>query len=574
VRHRLVAVDRSFRRLLRDAAKRQGGRGSRVAVAVVTDRDESPVRRWVARALPRASLTVVAPGDGAELHVRLAAAGPFGLIVDETEGGGAAKRARRLVFHLRAGGVLLLRRPRPGTPTVTRGRPRRREERHLADLAADVARGASQLAPRNPVEPSDDRERFGQAVRELVLRDGHVALVARASAYAEIREEQCNRLLELRPDLGRVDLVLPPVTVRARGRIRQSETEFPREFPPAWDVPEMCLREYHDVVSTPGQILTAGSLLLPDTYRHAALRRPRSRYVRDLAPGFADAGTPPEFTAPVPASGMRRLRGTYFYLDNEYRGHFGHLTTETVSRLWAWERAKELDPEVKALVHVSRRGGVLPFELDYLAAGGIAPEDIVCTDDPVVVERLLAPTPMFSNPAYAHPGLVGLWGSIGDRLGARAEDRERPRHVFVSRRSSLRAVRNQGQVEELFSDLGFAVVFPEDHPPHEQVRLFREAEVVAGFRGSGLFNLFFAGEGKRTLLVGSEAYTAHNEILAAGLLGHDTAIAWCVPEATRLDDGRWAPRSFQQPFTVDLDREGRFIRDVVGEWTGAVGRGR
>ena len=33
------------------------------------------------------------------------------------------------------------------------------------------------------------------------------------------------------------------------------------------------------------------------------------------------------------------LEGTYFHLDNEIRGFFGHALTEQVSRLWAWDQA-------------------------------------------------------------------------------------------------------------------------------------------------------------------------------------------------------------------------------------------
>ena len=36
----------------------------------------------------------------------------------------------------------------------------------------------------------------------------------------------------------------------------------------------------------------------------------------------------------------RRLAGDYYNLDCLFDGHFGHLTTEVVSRLWGWDRGQ------------------------------------------------------------------------------------------------------------------------------------------------------------------------------------------------------------------------------------------
>ena len=48
------------------------------------------------------------------------------------------------------------------------------------------------------------------------------------------------------------------------------------------------------------------------------------------------------------------LLGPYFHIDGEIQGHFGHMITEQVSRLWAWEEAKRREPGLKALL--LRRG--------------------------------------------------------------------------------------------------------------------------------------------------------------------------------------------------------------------------
>ena len=63
------------------------------------------------------------------------------------------------------------------------------------------------------------------------------------------------------------------------------------------------------------------------------------------------------------------------------------------------------------------------FERALYGAAGIAPDDLVLVDGPVRVERLLAATPMFSQPQYVHPDLVHTYTAAvyGDPLRLRIE---------------------------------------------------------------------------------------------------------------------------------------------------------
>ena len=64
--------------------------------------------------------------------------------------------------------------------------------------------------------------------------------------------------------------------------------------------------------------------------------------------------------------------------------------------------------------------------------------------------------------------------------------------LFVSRRRHgdlNRLCRDADQVESVFADHGFDIVYPEDYSLPDQAALFRTARVVAGFGGSGMFNL-------------------------------------------------------------------------------------
>ena len=173
------------------------------------------------------------------------------------------------------------------------------------------------------------------------------------------------------------------------------------------------------------------------------------------------------------------------------RGHFGHLLTEQVSRLWAWPEAKALVPDLKLLLGTNQRAEVQPYEYAVYAAAGVPHEDVVMLREPARVERVLSATPMLSNPEYVHPRIAETWRRVGDNLAATAAGGPRPGRVFCSRRLKKRSCTNTGEVEDLFRAEGFEVIYPEDMPLGDQIETLRSADVVAGFAGSGLFNLCF-----------------------------------------------------------------------------------
>jgi hypothetical protein len=51
--------------------------------------------------------------------------------------------------------------------------------------------------------------------------------------------------------------------------------------------------------------------------------------------------------------------------------------------------------------------------------------------------------------------------------------------------------------------------------------------------------------------------------MISSVLGHRLDVAWCRPEIPRTP-GRFSMREFQSPFSFDLDREGAWVRQVLG----------
>jgi capsular polysaccharide biosynthesis protein len=92
-----------------------------------------------------------------------------------------------------------------------------------------------------------------------------------------------------------------------------------------------------------------------------------------------------------------------------------------------------------------------------------------------------------------------------DRLGPRLMPAraERAARVFLSRSRWRHEVRiaNEAELEEMFRARGFAVVHPQDLPPHELVQTLQAAAVVAASDGTHAHLAAFCGPGTGMLLL-------------------------------------------------------------------------
>jgi hypothetical protein len=123
--------------------------------------------------------------------------------------------------------------------------------------------------------------------------------------------------------------------------------------------------------------------------------------------------------------------------------------------------------------------------------------------------------------------------------------------LFVSRESAdHRRLRNEREVREIVTAAGFHVVQPETLPVAEQIRLFRDAEVVMGVFGAGLTNAAFMRPGRPLLELAPSRPTTppfvHNAIFAtiAGVRGLRYGLVSAPAQDVQPDTG---------DFSVPLD---------------------
>lgn len=478
----------------------------------------------------------------------LKALGPVDVILDLTAGPDADNHARwqRLFLHLRPGGIYVLGQTDPDR--VGFDKPTRAWVSAVLDAADPVD------------DPPFKAREFAAATASVSTSRDVIVLQKQLRHLLKLRDAETNRLLPLRdPDLAMTELAaLPAGEFTSRARAVMYEADVPLEpLPDRISYPVMHLRHFESQLAFHGgTLLCTERSILPESFRWHLAANPANPMTVNTSRDFARIapGKQPRSTLP----------GNYYMVDPQYGG-FGHIMTELVGRLWGWEQAKEQFPDLKAIFSVVRRTDKKPQPKHrVLRAYGIAEEDIVWIDRPVFLNSLVSPTSMWHNhaPYYVHPEITRIWDRLGDALIA--PDAPRYERIFVSRsqRYQRRTCRNAQQVESVFAERGFTIVYPEDLDLSEQVGIFRAAKVIAGFGGSGLFNMMFAQNLQSMVILNHDSYQHRNEHLYTSLLGCDVHYFWStadIPQTGRM------PRleATESNWEFDFARHGKQLEAVL-----------
>ncbi|MBI4486246.1 MAG: glycosyltransferase family 61 protein [Acidobacteria bacterium] len=181
-------------------------------------------------------------------------------------------------------------------------------------------------------------------------------------------------------------------------------------------------------------------------------------------------------------------------------GNFGHWMLDWAPQVVAlWKLA----PDATFLMPHAAKW----FHTATLARMGLDPRRMVPWDgSPVECARLLA----FESDGRMGGGRpLSLLTEVRRLLepAAAPPGTARARRIYVSRRDAPKKRRwivNEPEVEALFRSRGFDVIVMRDCPFDEQVRLFREARVVAGLNGGGLTDIVFAPRGADVIVLLSD----------------------------------------------------------------------
>jgi len=142
------------------------------------------------------------------------------------------------------------------------------------DLLIDAARGAGRM------------RRARQYV--FAVRPGGVVIMVQL-CRPDLNERQCSELGRLLNDAdvqaSRPDGEQPAGDrLRFRGAVRSARLQGNSLVLVGARALDLSLRVYNDVLTAPGQVVTTGSIILPETCRHGARTRLHNQHVTDLAP--------------------------------------------------------------------------------------------------------------------------------------------------------------------------------------------------------------------------------------------------------------------------------------------------
>lgn len=445
----------------------------------------------------------------------------------------------RVFFHLTPGGVYLLDRSSPPG----------------AEFGESVSAWMSMLAETDspqaqPQRSGREAELFTSISAIAVSRDV-VTIRKRGKHYVKLRDSEVTRMLGPRePRITVSELTtLPAGEHRSRAVVTSHAASVPIDrLPENLAYPQLHLRHYEGRIAFAGSTLMFGDYsILPDSFRHHLAGNFSNARITNVSPLFA--------RIPASLQPTEVLPGNYYQLDSTFAGHFGHFTTEVLSRFWGWETAKASIPDLKVILRKFPKDLEPKLDRDFFRAYGIADSDIVWTDNPVFLESVVSASPMWHNeePYYAHPDLQAVWDRLAEVLvDASAAT---PEHIFVSRSSrwGRRTCRNATDVEQFFQDRGFTIVYPEHLDLSEQATVFANARIIAGFGGSAMFNMMYAKNMTTAIVLSHEAYTARNEHLFTSLLGGDVHYFWSSPDVAHPEKG-WSQDAFYSDWDFDFER--------------------
>ena len=442
-----------------------------------------------------------------DLHQALATHGRFDVLVDVLT---HSARMRAMSAQLFIGAV------RDGGYYIAINGAVLGELPDTAELITSASRSLAGLHGEGTL--SGDEQAYGEQVDSLIILDGGIVLRKRGDGFVKLRYTETPPILSARygESWGRLLETTPArVTPLEVIGVTNNPGLCAKRLPHENRIPDTSVLEYRDVCIAPRQVLVKDHLLLPNTFRLATTKRLVNTALKDLNHYYA---VPMVGTESAP-----RLEGTFFYLDIEYNRHFGHFMTEVVPRLYAWELARATHPDIRVITNSKSNHGRPPaYQRILLEAYGIDDDQVEVIASPVKVDTLVCAMPLMQNGQFADPALASTCHRLRDGLLVRSKPNEKPRRrLFISRKPDMwRECLNGGDIEERFARRGFTIIRPEEHSIVEQVRMFYEVDVVAGYIGSALYNIMFARRPIDVIGFINQSYLATNEYLICSALGH------------------------------------------------------
>jgi len=179
-----------------------------------------------------------------------------------------------------------------------------------------------------------------------------------------------------------------------------------------------------------------------------------------------------------------------------WMNHYGHFITETLSRFWFYEASFNNHQLYFHPFIFGDNKNLLPFQVYLLECLGVDVDNIKTIDGPLHFKELSIPDSAWNINMKAAPQAYPVYKRIRDLHKSDVKFKK----VFLSiKKSVTNRILNIPEIEKVFRNLGFIVLYPEDLSIKEQLNVYSNCDVLSGFSGSALHNCVFTY--KSTLII-------------------------------------------------------------------------
>lgn len=398
----------------------------------------------------------------------------------------------------------------------------------------------------------DDIE-FSKIIDSITFK-GKLAIISKGvRTFKGLRDQEAVKLILENKISGNVLLNdLPSKTFTAKNVSIGHPEKFTYRHPSEFKIFTPYINVYRNANCKPGQVVWVDNYLIPDSFRMQHTKNLANRHITNYANTFhrVDTQTP-----------NYKLIGDYLYLDSEFPSHFGHFTSEVISRLWAWNILKENHPELKVLLSVQPNKSLPSFVRKILNSFGILDSEICTFEGQVIVENLYTACPQYVIGSHIDPQINKTWDRISKGFSG-GEAKIKGKKLFIARPTKgVRKCLNPEVLEDRFKENGFEFFNPENFSWEDQIRTFDQADTIAGYAGSGMFNAMFCSNIKNMIAIGADSYNAYNEHFICAIKNVNLYYIW---GDSSIKHGKfWDAKAFSSDFTFNYERDEGFLLDVL-----------
>lgn len=188
------------------------------------------------------------------------------------------------------------------------------------------------------------------------------------------------------------------------------------------------------------------------------------------------------------------------------RNHFGHMLCEGLSRTWGGITKETKDLKVAFLLHNFHPTRKFFFEI--LDACGITEERRIIVESPTQFKEVLVPDEtqfLCSNFGYRKE-IQPVINTITENCN-KTVDPNLPKKIYLSRSHfEIHNCIGEEYFDNFFKENGFSIIHPEELTFEQQVKLFSNADIIAGTNGSIILNSMFMKKGASLIVLNRSSY--------------------------------------------------------------------